>query len=251
MYVKVMEGLVLASKNIKINNQSYNIVYDMQNMSSKKTIVFLHGWGSNKEVMKQSFQNELKEYKHIYIDMPGFGKSINEDYILTTKEYASIINEFLNSINISADIIAGHSFGGKVATLLNPPLLVLLSSAGIIEDKSAKTLLTIRMAKIFNKFGLGKVTKMLRSKDVNMMSQNMYETFKNVVDEDFSEVFKNYTKKALLFWGETDTATTLNSGKIMHTLINDSKFYSYPSDHYFFMKYHKDVSNEILLNTNN
>jgi pimeloyl-ACP methyl ester carboxylesterase len=201
--------------------------------------------------MKQAFKDDLKEYKHIYIDMPGFGKSINEDYILTTKEYASIINEFLKSLNIKPDIIAGHSFGGKVATLLNPPLLVLLSSAGIIEEKSAKTLLTIRMAKIFNKFGLGKVTKMLRSKDVNMMSQNMYETFKNVVDEDFSNTFKLYNGAALLFWGETDTATTLESGKIMHNLIKDSKFYSYPSDHYFFLKYHKEVSSEILQNYDN
>ena len=240
----------MASKLININNQSYNIVYDMVNISAKKTIVFLHGWGSNKEVMKQSFSKELNEYKHIYIDMPGFGKSINEDYILTTHEYANIIKEFLNSLNISADIIAGHSFGGKVATLLNPPLLVLLSSAGIIEDKSAKTLLTIRMAKIFNKFGLGKVTKMLRSKDVNMMSQNMYETFKNVVDEDFSEVFKNYNGKALLFWGETDTATTLQSGKIMQSLIKDSTFYSYDDGHYFFIKYSKDTTNKILDNCN-
>ena len=241
----------MASKSIKINNQSYNIVYDIINLDKEKTIVFLHGWGSNKEVMKQAFKDDLKEYKHIYIDMPGFGKSINEDYILTTKEYASIINEFLKSLNIKPDIIAGHSFGGKVATLLNPPLLVLLSSAGIIEEKSAKTLLTIRMAKIFNKFGLGKVTKMLRSKDVNMMSQNMYETFKNVVDEDFSNTFKSYNGAALLFWGETDTATTLESGKIMHNLIKDSKFYSYPSDHYFFLKYHKEVSSEILQNYDN
>jgi len=241
----------MASKNIKINNQSYNIVYDITNINNNKTIVFLHGWGSNKKVMKQSFQNELSNYKHIYIDMPGFGKSINEDYILTTKEYANIIKEFLKSLNISADIIAGHSFGGKVATLLNPPLLVLLSSAGVIEDKSAKTLLTIRLAKIFNKFGLGKVTKMLRSKDVNMMSQNMYETFKNVVDEDFSQTFKNYEGKALLFWGETDTATTLSSGKIMHSLIKNSQFYSYDDGHYFFMKNHNDVSKKILLNTPN
>ena len=239
----------MVSKNVQIKNMNFDIVYEIQNITCTKTIVFLHGWGSNKEIMKQGFINELKDYKHIYIDMPGFGKSLNENYILTTNDYAIIIKEFLNNININPNIIAGHSFGGKVATLLNPLLLVLLSSAGIIEDKSAKTLLTIRMAKIFNKFGLGKVTKMLRSKDVNMMSQNMYETFKNVVDEDFSEVFKNYKGKALLFWGETDTATTLNSGKIMHSLIKDSKFYSYPSDHYFFMTNMNDVSNKILLNT--
>ena len=168
----------MASKHIEINNQSYDISYEIVNISNEKTIVFLHGWGSNKEIMKQGFKNELKDYKHIYIDMPGFGKSLNEQYILYTKDYADIINEFLNKLNIKANIIAGHSFGGKVATLLKPELLVLLSSAGIIEDKSAKTLLTIRMAKIFNKFGLGKVNKLLRSNDVNMMSQNMYETLK-------------------------------------------------------------------------
>jgi hypothetical protein len=178
--------------------------------------------------------------------MPGFGKSSN-NYILTTKEYGNIIKTFLNTIEIdsSKSIIAGHSFGGKVATLLQPSLLVLLSSAGIIEDKSAKTLLTIRMAKIFNKFGLGKVAKLLRSNDVNMMSENMYETFKNVVDEDFSQPFSDYASNAILFWGETDTATTFNSGKIIHSLVKNSKFFHYPSDHYFFLKYAKDIAFKI------
>jgi len=236
----------MASKNININNQEFNIAYEINNIQNSKTIVFLHGWGSNKEVMKSAFINEFKEYKHIYIDMPGFGKSVNEKYILTTSAYANIIKEFLKQTNINANIIAGHSFGGKVATLLNPPLLVLLSSAGIIENKSAKTLLTIRMAKIFNKFGLGKVTKLLRSKDVNMMSQNMYETFKNVVDEDFSKIFENYDGKAMLFWGDKDSATTLSSGKIMNKLIKNSSFTSYDDDHYFFLRHKKDIQNKII-----
>jgi len=236
----------MASKNININNQEFNIAYEIKNIQNSKTIVFLHGWGSNKEVMKSAFINEFKEYKHIYIDMPGFGKSVNEKYILTTSNYANIIKEFLKQINIEANIIAGHSFGGKVATLLNPPLLVLLSSAGIIENKSAKTLLTIRMAKIFNKFGLSKVTKLLRSKDVNMMSQNMYETFKNVVDEDFSNIFENYNGKAMLFWGDKDSATTLKSGKIMNKLIKNSSFTSYDDDHYFFLRHKKDIQNKII-----
>jgi pimeloyl-ACP methyl ester carboxylesterase len=126
-----------------------------------------------------------------------------------------------------------------------PKLLVLLSSAGIVEDKSAKTLLTIRMAKIFNRFGLSKVTKMFRSNDVNGMPQNMYETFKNVVDEDFSEYFKGFYKDTLIFWGETDTATTLESGKTIHSLIKNSTFKSYDGDHYFFLKYSDDISTHI------
>jgi pimeloyl-ACP methyl ester carboxylesterase len=237
----------MAIKQIKNGNQTFDINYEIINPSCKNTIVFLHGWGSNKNIMKKAFGDKLKHLKHIYIDMPGFGKSSN-DYVLTTKEYAFIIDLFLNALNIKipTSIIVGHSFGGKVATLLNPQKLVLLSSAGIVEEKSAKTLLTIKMAKIFNKFGLGKVTKLLRSSDVNMMSETMYETFKNVVDEDFSDKFAKYDGKTLIFWGEKDTATTLSSGYTIDKLIKNSTFKSYDGDHYFFLKYSKDISNIMI-----
>ena len=129
----------MASKTININNQSFDISYELKNKQNKKTIIFLHGWASNKEIMKQAFGSTLEDYKHIYIDLPGFGKSSNQ-YILTTKEYANIIKEFLYQIDIKPQnsTIAGHSFGGKVATLLKPDILLLLSSAGILENKSTK-----------------------------------------------------------------------------------------------------------------
>jgi len=234
----------MAIKQIKYSNKTFNISYEILNPRCKNTIVFLHGWGSNKEIMKQAFGEFLKDYKHIYIDMPGFGKSDNE-YILTTLDYGNIINIFLQQSDENVHIIAGHSFGGKVATLLNPKKLVLISSAGIVENKSAKTLLTIRMAKIFNKFGLSKVTKLLRSNDVDSMSENMYETFKNVVDEDFSKEFSKYKGETLMFWGDKDTATTLSSAHIMHNLIENSKLKVFDGDHYFFLKNAKDISNAI------
>jgi len=237
----------MAIKQIIQEDKIFNISYDILNPEATNTIVFLHGWGSNKEIMKQAFNKQLKQYKHIYIDMPGFGGSSNE-YILTTNNYANIIKCFLETINIipTKSIIVGHSFGGKVATLLNPLKLVLLSSAGIVEDKSAKTLLTIRMAKVFNKCGLGKVTKLLRSNDVDEMSENMYETFKNVVDEDFSNSFKSYLGEALLFWGDKDTATTLSSGYVIKDLIKKSQIKVYDGDHYFFLKNAKDIADGIL-----
>ena len=238
----------MAIKNINYFDKFFSINYEIVNNDKKEVIVFLHGWGSNKEVMKRGFESKLKDFKHIYLDMPGFGKTHNE-YILTTKDYANIVKIFLTDIlpcnPIDTISIAGHSFGGKVATYLEPKNLILFSSAGILERKSAKTLLTIRMSKIFNKSGLGKVAKMLRSKDVENMSQNMYETFKNVVDEDFSEVFKKYKKNTFIFWGEKDSATTLESGKTMHNFIKNSIFRVYPDDHFFFLKHSKEICNEL------
>jgi len=238
----------MAIKQLNSEDKSFDISYEIVNPTLQDSIVFLHGWGANKEIMRQAFGKCFPNLKHIYLDLVGFGKSTN-NYILTTYDYAKITDKFLNKIGINPQnsIIVGHSFGGKVATLLNPTKLILLSSAGIIEQKSTKTLLTIKMAKIFNKFGLKKVTKLLRSGDVNMMNENMYGTFKNVVDEDFSSSFGKYKGEAKIFWGEDDTATTLNSGKQIHSLIKNSTFTVFDGDHYFFLKYSNDISKAILM----
>ncbi len=233
----------MAVKQIQYDNKTYAINYEILNPTCENTIVFLHGWGSNKEVMKSSFSPFLKNFKHIYLDMPGFGKSQTQ-FSLTTTQYAEIVKEFLlNEKNIIA--IAGHSFGGKVATLMKPKNLILLSTAGIIEEKSSQVKFKIKLAKFLNLFGLSKVTKMFRSKDVNTMSENMYTTFKNVVDENFEDVFKNYKNNTLIFWGKHDNATSLESGKKISNLIKNSKFYSYNDGHYFFMKNANDITIKI------
>ena len=234
----------MATKNLIVDNKIFDISYEIVNPTAKKDIVFLHGWGSNKDIMKNVFSPYLKDFRHIYIDLPGFGKSLN-NYVLTTQDYAKIVDEFLKLLSSSKDIIAGHSYGGKVAVLLNPRNLVMLSSAGILEKKPFDVKVKIFFAKLFNALGLRGITKRFRSKDVNTMSENMYATFKNVVNEDFSLYFSNFSNNALVFWGEKDTATSLESGKKMASLLKKSTFTSYDGDHYFFAKNAKNISERI------
>lgn len=234
----------MASKSLIVDNKNFEISYEIINPNASKDIVFLHGWGSNKEIMKNSFASYLKDFRHIYIDMPGFGKSSN-DYELTTNDYVKVVDAFLKLLNSSKDIIAGHSYGGKVSTLLNPKNLVLLSSAGILEEKPFDVKLKIVFAKIFNKLGLNSFTKAFRSSDVNTMSEEMYATFKNVVNEDFTSHFSNFKNNALIFWGEKDVATSLESGRKIDSLIKKSTFISYDGDHYFFVKNAKDIAERI------
>ena len=234
----------MATKNVIVDNKHFDISYEIVNPTAKKDIIFLHGWGSNKDIMKNIFSSYLKDFRHIYIDLPGFGKSLN-NYVLTTQDYAKIVDEFLNLISSSKDIIAGHSYGGKVATLLNPQNLVLLSSAGILEEKPFDVKLKIALSKFLNKLGLSKITKSFRSKDVNTMSENMYATFKNVVNEDFTSHFSNFSNNALIFWGEKDVATSIQSGEKIASLIKKSTFISYDGDHYFFAQNAKDISERI------
>ena len=234
----------MAVKNLVVEDKIFELSYEIINATKTKDILFLHGWGSNKDVMKSAFSNYLKDFRHIYLDMPGFGKTENS-YILTTNDYSDVVKEFLKSLNSNCVAIVGHSFGGKVATLLNPENLVLLSSAGILEEKSTKVKIKIFFAKLLNSLGLRNFTKTFRSKDVEKMSENMYATFKNVVNEDFSLKFKAFQNSALIFWGESDTATSLESGKKIADLIRKSNFTSYVGDHYFFLKHAQNISKRV------
>lgn len=234
----------MAVKHLVIEGKSFELSYELINPTKTKDILFLHGWGSNKDVMKTAFSSYLKDFRHIYLDMPGFGKSQNI-YILTTNDYSKIVKEFLTSINSDCIAVAGHSFGGKVATLLNPQNLILLSSAGILEEKPFDVKLKIFFAKVLNFLGLKNITKRFRSKDVDKMSENMYATFKNVVNEDFSSHFSDFSNKAYIFWGKDDKATSLESGQKIANLIKKSTFEAFEGDHYFFIKKAKNICERI------
>jgi len=234
----------MALKSIQYNHHTLDISYEILNPQSKVDLIVLHGWGSNKELMKKSFSSHMQGFRHIYIDLPGFGNSTC-NLTLTTKDYARIVELLLVHINASRDIIMGHSFGGKVALLLEPKVLVLVASAGIYIPKPLKVKAKIAATKVFNIIGLKKFRSLFVAADAKKLSQPMYETFKNVVNEDFSDEFGSYNGNALLCWGENDTATPLSSAKKIDLLIENSVLKVYDGDHYFFMNHAEDVSENI------
>ena len=238
----------MAVKEITYKEQVFKLSYEIVNPSATDVLLVLHGWGSNKEIMKQAFGKEFKEYKHIYLDMPGFGASTNE-IILTTNDYAQIVQKFLDTLSVEPIIIMGHSFGGKVSTLLNPPTLVLLSSAGVVTEKPWSVKIKIATFKFLKPLGMKKIRELFVAPDAQGMSHEMYETFKNVVDEDFEAEFSKSKSRALCFWGIDDTATPLYTGEKIAGLIENSKFYPLEGDHFFFLKHAKFIADEITEDT--
>lgn len=235
----------MALKSIQYKQHTFNISYEIINPSATLTIIFLHGWGSNKTLMKDAFGKHLRAFRHVYVDLPGFGNSTCS-HELTTEDYANIMELFLAQINANHDpIILGHSFGGKVALLLNPHILVLLGSAGIRRSKPLKVRLKIALFKSFKLVGLSRLRSRFVAEDAKTLSEPMYRTFKNVVNEDFSEKFAAFKGKALLCWGKADTATPMKDAKKIDDLINTSRLVEYEGDHYFFLKHAAEVSKEI------
>jgi len=235
----------MASKTIIYKGENFTLSYALRNANQDEVMLILHGWGSNKEIMQQAFGKTLGEYKHIYLDMAGFGKSTNP-MILTTEDYANITQLFIDALGVKVKIAMGHSFGGKVATLLNTPCLVLLSSAGIVTVKPWSIKVKIATFKLLKPLGFKKIRELFVAPDAQNMSHEMYETFKNVVDEDFKEEFSKSQSKALCFWGKEDTATPLYTGEKIASLIDNSKFYPLDGDHFFFLQ-HKDFIAQTLL----
>ena len=234
----------MAIKEINYKKKIFKLSYELCNPNAKKGILILHGWGSNKEIMKQAFDKKFEEYRVTYLDLPGFGGSSNE-MILTTVDYAFIVKLFIKAVGLNPTVIMGHSFGGKVATLLNPPCLVLLSSAGIVTVKPWSIKLKIATFKLLKPLGMKRIRELFVAPDAQGMSHEMYETFKNVVDEDFEHEFSSSKSKALCFWGKEDTATPLYTGEKIAKLIKDSKFYPLDGDHFFFLANAQFIADEI------
>ncbi len=234
----------MALKSFQHDQHTYSVSYDIVNPQAKYDLIILHGWGSNKEIMKQAFEPYMDQFRHIYIDLPGFGGSINHA-VLDSQEYTRILEVFLELIGAKKEIIIGHSFGGKIATLLNPNLLVLLSSAGIKLPKPLNVLIKIKLTKLANSLGLRKLGTLFRAQDAKELNTLMYETFKKVVDEDFSHEFSNFRNKALICWGESDTATPIAAGEKIAEMIKNNRFTVYQGDHFFFLKRAKSIASEI------
>lgn len=234
----------MAKKSLEVLGDRFDISYEILNQDKTKDFIVLHGWGSNKGLMRKSFAKFLSEFRHIYIDLPGFGNSTT-DIKLDTVQYSNILNEFFKIANIKKNIILGHSFGGKVATLLSPDLLVLVGSSGILVPKPFSVRMKIYLNKFLKQFGITSFRKLFVSDDGKNLSPQMYETFKTVVNEDFSSLFESYSGKALLFWGKDDTATPLNTAKNINKKILNSKLFEYDGDHYFFMKHSDKIAQEI------
>lgn len=235
----------MAIKTVSLQNITYQLSYELLNINNPQTILFLHGWGSNKEAMKNAFKPCFKNYQHIYLDLPGFGHSSIQEPV-GTEVYAMIVEAFLKQLGLRPSVIFGHSFGGKIATILKPETLVLLSTAGIVVPKSFKIKTKIWIYKILKPLFPQNFYRFFATKDVEGMSQTMYEILKKVVDEDFTSIFASCPSRAYIFWGKEDKATPLESGKKIHSLIKNSHFYSLEGDHFFFLKNGKNIEKLLL-----
>ena len=222
--------------NIIIND--FNIYYEKIG-SGKENIIILPGWGNTRPTFNLMI-DALKKYYNVYIlDYPGFGNSSFPNRNLTIYDYAELIQNFINILDIKEPIVITHSFGTRIALILNAKLkikfkkLIIIDGAGIKKKKCIllkskqflyKLLkkLSIIFPKKFKKLYLKKLVNIFGSKNYKSLNDNMKKTFSNIVSEDLSYLLKNISSETLLIWGEKDCDTPLKDGIKMNNSIVDS-----------------------------
>ncbi len=201
---------------------------------NKKTVVFLHGWGSDSSVFRGVISLLPKnECSYLLLDFEGFGKSDEPNNVKTVFDYAEDVIKLLDELNIKRASFVGHSFGGRIALILGAlykdrvEKLLIVDGAGVIVNRGIVYKIKVFKHK-FNKklFNLGiikKVPKAGSSDYLALKSDVMRATFINVVNKDLLYLAKDITAKTYLVWGENDKDTPMKVANKLKAKIQNSE----------------------------
>lgn len=94
-------------------------VIEYECLGAGTPILFLHGWGVDHRIMSGCFEpifdDRQFEYKRIYIDLPGMGRSIAGTNVKTSDDMLTLIYRFVEDTIGEKVILAGESYGGYLA----------------------------------------------------------------------------------------------------------------------------------------
>ncbi|MCL2473359.1 MAG: alpha/beta hydrolase [Alphaproteobacteria bacterium] len=215
----------------------YDIIGDIDN--AEAVFVWGHGWGFNKRIFLLFAQAMAARGASIIINFPGWGGTPEPPENWTTAEYAELTAELIEKYKKNRKVFyIGHSFGGRIGLQLGGhyghliDAMVLLASAGIPKPcsllvkwfrktkvffykflKPVPVMLGIDLDKLKNRFG---------SVDYRASSPAMRKILNNVVGENLSKEAENTKCPVLIIYGDKDTETPVEIGKILNKLIKGS-----------------------------
>ena len=226
----------------KIMNTLIN--YTFKDIKADTTIVLLHGWGQNIEMMEPISSKYEDKFNILIIDLPGFGKSSEPPHSWTVYEYVECIKELIDYLKISKIILIGHSFGGKLSLIYSSihkvEKLVCLASPYCKEI--TKLPLKTRIYKFLKKVSCLKwlaniMQNYIGSKDYKNASSIMKGVLVKSVNIDLTEDVKKIKCPTLLVWGTMDTAVPIKRAYELEKLIKDSGVIKYEgATHYAYLE---------------
>lgn len=225
---------------MKINDVDINYVRYGNN--KKDTIVLLHGWGQNIDMMRPLGNYLEDDFNILIIDLPGFGGSSEPTYAWSLDDYVEAVREVIVKEKIKNPIVMGHSFGGKLAILYASKYevkkLVLFASPINHNHKvsmKSKVLKSIKKLPMMDKIG-EKMKKHMGSTDYRKSSPIMREILVNHVNTDIYDVLDDIKAPTLIVWGEGDVTVNPSVAYEIDSKIKDSGVVMLPGTHYAYLE---------------
>jgi pimeloyl-ACP methyl ester carboxylesterase len=197
------------------------LIDEVLGVPSTHHIVFLHGWGGNRE----SLRGIATLFQHTHtvhlIDLPGFGEAHSPPADWDTIHYADLVQQYVLEKIGGSVVLVGHSFGGRVSVRLGARRLaqvrglVLMGVPGLpqpalsrvrLRRTGIRTLrrLLIALKPVIGERGVAWHTRRFGSKDY-LAAGALRTVFVKVVNEDLTESAQTIASPVLLIWGTDDT----------------------------------------------
>ncbi len=223
--------------------EGLNINYLDYGNKNGKTIVLLHGWGQNIEMMDMLGKPFEKDCRIINIDLPGFGKSDEPKSVMNVSDYTNIIEKLLKNLKVCKPVLIGHSFGGRIAIKFasrnDVERLILLSAPLRGHDKKGlktKILKSLKQVPGINKLE-GWAKNHIGSRDYKAASPVMKQVLVQTVNEDLSNDLTKIKVPTIIIYGDLDSEVPCEDVKLMESLLEDSGLVLYEGcTHYAYIE---------------
>ncbi len=205
-----------------------------------RPLLLLHGWGVSSELFAPILDGLEAGSRLIVPDLPGFGATAEPDAPWSVHEYAAWCIALLDRLGVDSCDLIGHSNGGRIGIVIAATYpgrvrrMVLAGSAGIRPRRTLRAAARVRSYKALRALeqsavmpaalrrAAGRSADQRGSADYRAVSGVMRGTLVRIVNEDLRPLLPRIDIPVLLIWGETDSETPLEDGRLMERLIPDA-----------------------------
>lgn len=247
VYERYMTGLEKKSVTLDFGK----IVYLENDVKSDTTLVFIHGFGGNKDTWVRTIAEWDDRYHVIVLDLPGHGESVSKKTLsYTITEQAKRLHAFLEAKNLKGFYLFGHSMGGAIALRYagsheeNLKALILIDAMGLEKTKSDGVKLVERSTKnpLYNVCTEERLETLLRYslhkppytpdiiKEALLQEKCERRELEKILYEDMykdvcclNDIAKGIHIPTLILWGDKDRMTHIDNATLFHDTIKNSK----------------------------
>ena len=212
----------------------------LEDRGSGRPLLFLHGWGVSSGLFAPILDALQEGHRLIVPDLPGFGATPEPDVPWSVHEYAAWCSALLDRLGVETCDLIGHSNGGRIGIVMAATYpgrvrrMVLAGSAGIRPRRTLRGVARVRFYKALRmversvlipaalRRAAGRNADQRGSADYRAVSGVMRGTLVRIVNEDLRTLLPHLDLPVLLIWGDQDTETPLDDGRLMERLIPDA-----------------------------